>query len=313
MTRTTLFIAALLATTGCGESNPVRPSPITPTPVVLTPPPPIDVRPVDPRFDDRLWQQLVFGQFTPGEWSRDRVWVLDASVMHLYIATTTDTGQRTLFGGGLEQMIEEAPAYGRALSGRSIIGQVRTGSYQEVASHRARNEPGWIYVVPVTDLPGTRCGQALIGANPGFIELNANNRDCLDLEIFAHEIGHALGFFHVDPAVYPHAVMKPSRLAGGQWPVSVHGAGEVPRAPGLSGGPGPRVLRLAVPAGLCHDETRTGPHPRADRHLGDTMPPTPTWTMLRLMFHQTIVRKRPDLFDWEVSMQQGAGGPRGRG
>ena len=35
--------------------------------------------------------------------------------------------------------------------------------------------------------------------------------------------------------------------------------------------------------------------------------------MLRLMFHQTIVRKRPDLFDWEVSMQQGAGGPRGRG
>ena len=60
MTRTTLFIAALLATTGCGESNPVRPSPITPTPVVLTPPPPIDVRPVDPRFDDRLWQQLVF-------------------------------------------------------------------------------------------------------------------------------------------------------------------------------------------------------------------------------------------------------------
>ena len=106
-------------------------------------------------------------------------------------------------------MIEEAPAYGRALAGRSIIGQVRTGSYQEVASHRARNEPGWIYVVPVTDLPGTRCGQALIGANPGFIELNANNRDCLDLEVFAHEIGHALGFFHVDPAVYPHAVMKP--------------------------------------------------------------------------------------------------------
>ena len=106
-------------------------------------------------------------------------------------------------------MIEEAPRYGRQLSGRNIIGQIRTGSYQEVDRHRASDEPGWIYVVPVTDLPGTRCGQARVGANPGLIQLNANNTACLDLEVFAHELGHALGFFHVDPRVYPNAVMKP--------------------------------------------------------------------------------------------------------
>ena len=196
------------------------------------------------------------------------VHVLDASVMHLYIATTTHTGRRALFGEGLAQMIEWAPTYGRQLSGREIIGQIRTGPYPEVARHSNRHEPGWIYVFPETDLPGlrNRCGQAGVGTNPGSIELNADNPNCLDLEVFAHELGHALGFYHVDPSVYPHAVMKPGgwRHNSGQYRFSAQE--KYQRAPGLPGGPGPRVLRLAVPAGLCHAETRTDPHPRADRH-----------------------------------------------
>ena len=53
------------------------------------------------------------------------------------------------------------------------------------------------------------CGRASVGANPGTIWLNADSRACLDLEVYAHELGHALGFFHVDPRVYPNAVMKP--------------------------------------------------------------------------------------------------------
>ena len=54
------------------------------------------------------------------------------------------------------------------------------------------------------------CGRARVGANPGTIWLNADNTDCLDLETFSHEFGHALGFFHVDPRLYHNAVMRPS-------------------------------------------------------------------------------------------------------
>ena len=177
------------------------------------PAPSVAVRPVDARFTDTFWQQFAYDAFDYHAQFRTRpLRVLDASVMRLYIATTTDTGRRMLFGNGLAQMMEWAPTYGRQLSGRNIIGEIRTGSYQEVDRHRTRNEPGWIYVLLETDLSG--CGLASVGANPGIIELNANNTNCLDLEVFAHELGHALGFFHLDPSVYPNALMRTGSWQG---------------------------------------------------------------------------------------------------
>ena len=172
----------------------------------LTPTTP--TRPVDQRFNDAFWRQIIFNKYDyPGEGYGS--YVLDASVMRLYIATTTPGGRRVLFGGGLAQMIEEGPKYGRQLSGRNLIGRSRTGTYQEVERHRARNEPGWITILPQTNLSSDICGNAQLGANPGEINLNANNQVCLDLEVFAHELGHALGLAHVDPRLYPRAVMKP--------------------------------------------------------------------------------------------------------
>lgn len=55
-------------------------------------------------------------------------------------------------------------------------------------------EPGWI-MVERSDL-GTFCGRALVGAISGQIWLD-NDSGCRLDATFAHEIGHALGFWHV--------------------------------------------------------------------------------------------------------------------
>ena len=81
---------------------------------------------------------------------------------------------------------------------------------------------GWIVVNIIHDYTSRFCGQAYIGATDGQIELVDDNCLCGNLNIPAavvvHEVGHALGFWHVEPnrnaVIYPtDSVRAPGQLS----------------------------------------------------------------------------------------------------
>ena len=139
MTRTTLILIAFVMATGCADNgSPVGPTPITPTPVV-------DVRPVHSRFNDLLWQQLVFDQYdNPGRW-RPCQWcttgsrVLDTTSPNVYIWLGDEAGQRVVAPRHVADMRRLIPRAMRQLTGHAYRGRIETGLQD-------RKSLGWITV-----------------------------------------------------------------------------------------------------------------------------------------------------------------------
>ena len=69
----------------------------------------------------------------------------------------------------------------------------------ETGAEARPEQAGWIVVELLTDEAAT-CGRALIGAAAGHVWLNLGRAQCNRplQDTFSHELGHALGFWHVD-------------------------------------------------------------------------------------------------------------------
>jgi hypothetical protein len=132
------------------------------------------------------------------------------SAPSFYVRTTDEDG-KALASGIVRTLTNTIRTAVRDFTGgRFSAAAVETGT----ATRRER--PGWVNVHVVRDLDDA-CGTAFVGSSPGEIKLLLRGCGCDDREIssevVAHEVGHALGFFHVSDR---RSIMYP--FVGGNCP-----------------------------------------------------------------------------------------------
>ena len=172
----------------------------------------------DAQFDRVLWNQLVFGTFDQGGGSDtcgvncvrqpgpdDVLYVLPSPSPNVHFVTGEEDGEQLFEPEFLAEMMEDAPRSIAAITGTPFAGQVTEGP-------EARTEAGWINVESILpDEESSFCGAAFVGRVIGSIWLNRAERDgerrCHRLDVFRHEVGHAMGFHHPDWRDFPDAVM----------------------------------------------------------------------------------------------------------
>ena len=156
------------------------------------------VSPPQPKFDDRFWRELVYNAHDkPGDLAGSVSWVMPTASPNVYIRTTN------LEPSDVDYMRREIPGIVRQVTGETYAGRIEHGT--DEAERR-----GWIIVRTVTRdqapefITGKFCGYARIGADPGKVWL-VKEAGCRLSRMLVHELGHALGLYHVGDA---DAVMK---------------------------------------------------------------------------------------------------------
>ncbi len=181
--------------------------------------PPTPGSSADPRFDDEFWRQLVYNGFEkPVDLAGRRSWML-REPMNVFIKTTDETGRDVL--GDWDAKLHgdfHLWDWAREWSGREMIEDIFL-----LPSHPlGRDALGWITIEPYSTVEAFHddesvCGTALVGGDPGLIKISMESR-CVSGgrfgELVLHELGHALGFRHVDSVRFPGSVMANGPWAG---------------------------------------------------------------------------------------------------
>ena len=229
-----LVVSALLLTAACSSSTPVSPSPQpTPAPPAPVTPAAITVTAtltntvtgavIGSSVQDvtSLPAQLTIAQ--AGYVTR-QTWVSGTEPrIDLFPEAGFDLGfYRQFLRAGMEgrseplRVLRQSPSIYMEVEGvkglsaataatlervaRRIIPELTGGRLQllnwETGPTPRPRQPGWI-VVERQDEAGL-CGKALVGASAGQIFMDGNSTTCNAGAVFAHELGHALGLWHVD-------------------------------------------------------------------------------------------------------------------
>jgi len=152
-------------------------------------------------FSMEFYRQLVRGTYdSGGPWP-----VLRWTEQPRFYLKTVDQNGRPVEPEVLTVMLDAIARAVPAFTGNRMTAIIERGT-------EARGETtGWINVNVVRDPDEERtCGYASVGRNPGTITFNSDVCSCGSIKIpgtlVFHEVGHALGFFHVsdrDSVMYP--------------------------------------------------------------------------------------------------------------
>lgn len=167
-------------------------------------------------YNDRFWQELVYDAYDEPGGPKDYIWTIDDPLPGFYLWLGDPAGRRVADESWIAWARRNFPRAVEALTGERYHGRIEGGLVD-------RNETGWITVVfdtpPHENDSSGFCGYARIGENPGRIWLHLDSRgrpmesrtgNCgygnYQIKTIMHEIGHAMGFQHVEDG---RAIMHP--------------------------------------------------------------------------------------------------------
>ncbi|MDE2660174.1 MAG: hypothetical protein OXI45_08185 [Acidobacteriota bacterium] len=165
---------------------------------------------VNDPFDPALWRELVFDAFDcpsaassercQSRWGERTVEDRITAVLpvqpsfHILTRAATRSGTWQFTRRQIDTIEEAIHDAVEQLTGAPFNGRITTGT-------RLKDEYGWVDVVPLGAAfwdGRPVCGAARVGATEGQVHINTDRLDDCDLRpVMMHEVGHALGFFHV--------------------------------------------------------------------------------------------------------------------